>query len=447
MYTDNAAAPVNDSSEIVGEGNAPRKPPRFDEYRIAATPSARKLVEDVIQYCLNVEKQRKLRKLARCAADLKIFRGIVEALVSDLAYQMLMGHETLRITRSKTKLARASRYDSDLLSKQLPYILDLLKDQMGFIKMELGYRTPFGSVQTEIAPAPWLVSRIQSHGLSIYDFDRREGEELVLLKGLKVSNAHADLAQYEDDVFTLRARAEVQSINRYLRSADITYDLDMSSTGQIVDERNCWLRRIFTRNSFESGGRLFGGFWQSLGMDDRLENIQINSEPIVSLDYKSMLAHLAYAQVKVTPPAADAYVTTFLNPQGKEVTINRGTVKKLFAASLFAERKLGQWPDRMLAVSGGLAVSTVLAGIWQAHPALEALSGRGIGHQLQYSESVILIDVLLRLIKQDIPALPLHDCVLVQASAQADALGAMLHAFKLHTGATAYVDIKSAGQD
>ena len=55
-----------------------------------------------------------------------------------------------------------------------------------------------------------------------------------------------------------------------------------SETDVDLSERR--LRRYFTRGSFESGGRLFGWFWQELNKKQR-KNIIIDDEEAVSLDY------------------------------------------------------------------------------------------------------------------------------------------------------------------
>jgi len=425
---------INDPTE-----GDPTPPPLFDPYRIAATPTMQNLVKKVSGYLLNVEQHQRLRTRARRPRDLEVFHKTMEALLSDLAYQSLIGHQSIRVTRSKDRLASASRYESDLMSKQLPYILDVLTKQMGVLRMELGYNSPFGGKQTEISASPWLMKRFAENSIGLHDTDRREGEELILLKGTKFSLGRSALAEYTDDALTDQYRAEVKLINGYLRKADICFDSDASS-GLVVDDRNRYLRRIFTRGSFGTGGRLFGGFWQPLGKRERLASTTINGESVVSLDYKAMIASLAYASVHATPPTDDAYVTTFQAAKDSEpVTLQRSTVKKLFAAAMFAESPLKQWPDGLRAGGRGLPVSVVLAGIKQAHPALVPLMFKGLGHALQFSESEILIDALLKLIDLDIPALPVHDCLVVPQSALEVTQGVMENTFAFHTGATARI--------
>lgn len=395
----------------------PIKPPRFDPYRIAASPAMQCLVDELTDMYLRVEKVEGKRKRRRRPADMKVFRSIVEAVLCDLHYQHAIGHASLRITRRREDLARATRYSDAVLSEQLPAILDFMETKMGMIEQTLGYQSQFGNRQTEIAATPWLRSKFTERSLTIFDVDRREGEELVLLKGTKIAGGRAELAEYEDDDYTHQARVEVQTINRYLRGADIDFTSDLAGSGLLVDPRHRYLRRIFTRGTFGSGGRLFGGFWQPIAKTERLANVIINGEPVVSIDYSSMLATLSYAYVGQPPPETEAYITTFMGADHEPITLSRQLVKQLFAACLFAEAELKQWPGRMSVHAKGLPVSTVIAGIKAAHPALVPLFFRGLGHTMQYAESEILVDVMLRLIEEDIPALPVHDCVVVPESA------------------------------
>jgi hypothetical protein len=59
------------------------------------------------------------------------------------------------------------------------------------------------------------------------------------------------------------------------------------------------------------------------------------------------------------------------------------------------------------------------------HPAIAPILNANIGPALANTESNILVAVLLRLLDEGIVALPLHDCLLVPASAKPTALAAM----------------------
>jgi hypothetical protein len=91
-----------------------------------------------------------------------------------------------------------------------------------------------------------------------------------------------------------------------------------------------------------------------------------------------------------------------------------------------------------------VSVQTVIGGIKKLHPAIAPLLGKGLGHLVQWHESQILVNVLLRLITKGIVALPVHDCVVVPESAAEEAWHVMLETYAYHTGLTTAVKRESA---
>jgi len=73
----------------------------------------------------------------------------------------------------------------------------------------------------------------------------------------------------------------------------------------------------------------------------------------------------------------------------------------------------------------GWTVRMTKAAILAKHPALSGAWGKGLGYRLMNLESDILVDVLLDLKSQGIPALGLHDGLMVQASRRNEARKAM----------------------
>ena len=84
--------------------------------------------------------------------------------------------------------------------------------------------------------------------------------------------------------------------------------------------------------------------------------------------------------------------------------------------------------------------------IEEAHPHIRHQFFTGIGHQTQFIESQVLVDVLLALKAHEITALPVHDAILVPASSQEKAREAMLTCFHRHTGLGGMVEVKAHPQ-
>jgi hypothetical protein len=63
-----------------------------------------------------------------------------------------------------------------------------------------------------------------------------------------------------------------------------------------------------------------------------------------------------------------------------------------------------------------MTIEELLGALEDAHRPIAHHFGTGIGHELQYVESTILVRVLLTLMGERIVALPVHDCVVVGRS-------------------------------
>jgi hypothetical protein len=80
--------------------------------------------------------------------------------------------------------------------------------------------------------------------------------------------------------------------------------------------------------------------------------------------------------------------------------------------------------------------------IKERHAPIAHLLFTGIGFQVMYRESEILIDALLALIDRGVVALPIHDALAVPASKVPMVKDTMLSVFKDHTGVDGMVTIE-----
>src|SRR5262249_9895907 len=159
------------------------------------------------------------------------------------------------------------------------------------------------------------------------DFEIDDEEEIIILKGRKSDGeAVAKRVPYLDDDTTRRCREELREINARLRSAEITFDRSVYE--RAVDVRARQLYRHFSNGSFESGGRLFGGFWQNIPKNVRLRGIRIEGERVEGRDYSQLNPRLAYSVAGAVPPPGDAYTLPNLEQY-------REGVKEVFNAMLF----------------------------------------------------------------------------------------------------------------
>jgi hypothetical protein len=90
----------------------------------------------------------------------------------------------------------------------------------------------------------------------------------------------------------------------------------------------------------------------------------------------------------------------------------RPGLKILFNALLFAQKPLKAWPgDTYKLFPKGTRLSEVTRAIKERHQPIAHLLERGLGFELMFIESELLIPTVLTLFREGITALPLHDSV------------------------------------
>jgi hypothetical protein len=178
-----------------------------------------------------------------------------------------------------------------------------------------------------------------------------------------------------------------------------------------LDQRQRFLVRKFTYASLESGGRLWGGFWQNMSRAQRPECLRINGQSTVELDYASVIVHLAYIVADEKAPTGDLYHIPGLSQE------SRPGIKKLMAALLFKSKPATRYPED---VWEGLApedqrkpFAQVLELVKVQHPGIVHLFGIGEGHYLQFLESQLMVNVLLYCDRARMVALPIHDTIII----------------------------------
>ena len=293
----------------------------------------------------------------------------------------------------------------------------------------MGHLNPFGgNRRTTIKAGEFLVRCIEGGDLSFEDLGQSEHQEVIILKRPKADFwDDGDYQDYEDDEQTIRFRDEVRRINRWLAEADISFD-DAVAPDRVVDANDRQVRRIFTRGQFNSGERLFGGFWQNLKKRERLSGIEISGQRVIELDYGQMSPTILYGMANAEPPPGDLYaIPGYLR--------DRSAIKKLMNAMLFSDGPINRMPQGLgSAFEERQSVRGVMQAIQEHHGGIADMFCTGIGHEIQFVESSILIDVLLKLKDHGVVALPIHDAILVPNSSLELAQGVMKRVFEEHAG-------------
>jgi hypothetical protein len=411
----------------------PQLPPArpFNPWRTPKTDRAKAVVGDVLNQVQNFEKYLRKLQRRRKAADQQTFEATITAVICDLIHHHLSRQgDGVFITRSNQILGRKSRYRPLAYGKSLPDTLDrLATPEMEFVAQQLGGLNPFfGDRRTIIRAGKRLITRIEEHGITFDDLGESEEQEVIVLKETKADYwDEGELAEYKDTPDVVRYRQQMHAINSWLADADLNVDESVVENGKLVDLNDRRLRRVFTRGHFDCGGRLFGGFWQSLTKKERREGVDIQNEKAVELDYGQMNPRILYGLCGAQPPPGDLYLLPGLEE-------HRNGIKKVMNAMLFATKRLTRMPKGVRAeFSKNHPVWRVMETIEEHNRVIKDRFFTGIGHSVQFHESQIMVDVLLALRARGIVALPIHDGMMVPASKGDEVKDVMLSTFYRHT--------------
>ena len=318
-----------------------------------------------------------------------------------------------------------------VLTHSFPKLLDALAaPKLGYLEQHIGVYSGlrWKSKHTTIRAGTALIALIEKHKVTLEDYKLDDDEEVIILKRPK-ANGYDDqggFEEYEDTPATRRMRDEVFALNSWLERSDIRFDPKVYPT--IVDVRARRLFRYFANGRFDNGGRLFRGFWENLPKLVRLQGITIEGERVVELDYGQLNPTLAYYVAEAAPPPGDAYTLPGLAPY-------RDGVKRIFNAMLFDERPRKRFPEgEKKRFPPKTKIGDVTGAIHDRHPRLASVLSTGVGFQLMFLESEIMMRVLERCRLKGIVALPVFDALIVKVSAAREAKAVMIEQFKKKTG-------------
>jgi len=430
----------------------PEKHRWFDGWlRAKEAGGLRRLVERTIQLLEHHEEHTKARDRARRPDDQKAHLLRIEAIVCNLTYAVLEPPPTGKIA---TKLGNGNkgltRYESKVLGKMMrPTVLMLECLDILAVHKPKAIR---GEVYS-IVPTAWFRDRVQEFGITKDDFTRDAAEEvLILRRSVKEDTDWAsgsaprktrEPINYTETGETRKLRDGMRCLNGFLAAADIAFLDDGLEPRVDPFERTSKRRFVILEGQpegFDQGGRLYGGFWQNL-KSDRRQHIRIGGEPVAVLDYGSMFTRLAYFEAGAVPPEGDLYAIP-----GTEGY--RSGIKLAMNCFLFDGGNRSKWPKELgvgvgtdldaesdpsneaASYEGGLpagwTVGKTKKAILAVHPALKAAWGRRMGYRLMYKESEVLIAVLETLRTRNIPALGLHDGLIVAQSKAKEAEAVMI---------------------
>jgi hypothetical protein len=360
-------------------------------------------------------------------------------------------------------LANSASQFSPIFGKTARKVVDLMV-QLGFVSKIRGYpyRGPTTIQATQklrehlpLGTITWDALRLEeAHDLVI--LKKRDKDELTTTdSALRSATTGATL---QDALWLKTVRDQMATINAAILSTPIEChgsavahisEQPGAATASIATLHHRTLRRIFN-GSWEEGGRLFSAFYQTMPKADRFKFIRIGGEPVAVVDYQQLFLRLAYARVGTPAPVGDLYDVTGSDCDRLDWDLLRSARKRLVNALFFRRAPLKQWPGSTLAeiaelrdaFGAGIKPIDAIQAIKTKHEAIAALFERGLGLGFMRQESDIISAVTLRLFNTSIPALPIHDAVLVTRQHSTVASSVMQEEALRITGADVPVDVQ-----
>lgn len=243
------------------------------------------------------------------------------------------------------------------------------------------------------------------------------------------------------------AAKQINEINAFFADIKITAIVQ----GNITTDCLRGFRRIFNEGNkagvdYNKGGRLYpiGGGYQNFEKEVR-PSIELNGQPTVELDIRASHLTIVHALMGVPlDPETDPYLA---------VGYERGIAKAFVMQALGNKRLPSRWSkpnkDRYKADCGGdlqkdHPIAAVKRAISETFPLLANRDKCPFTWaDLQYIESCAVIDCVHELATvHGIPALPVHDSIIVPEDAEAMARLILSRTFEHHVGVKPFLKVK-----
>ena len=161
------------------------------------------------------------------------------------------------------------------------------------------------------------------------------------------------------------------------------------------------LYRVFHDTKLKTGGRFYGGWWQSIS--SKLRNkILIDGMRTVEVDFTGFYANILYA-INGSGYSGDPY-------GGIADEKYRGVIKRAFFAMVCASKPLSKPPNTLVIRQTGMTWKEISDAILSKHKQISHYFYSDYGRQLMRYDSDLAEDVMLTFLSKFMkPILPIHD--------------------------------------
>mgnify|MGYP001372083990 FL=1 len=193
------------------------------------------------------------------------------------------------------------------------------------------------------------------------------------------------------------------------------------------------LYRVFNDVGFSQGGRLYGGWWQTIPSEYR-RRIRINGKRTVELDFGTLHATMLYQEAGMHPPE-DSY-NIALRPESFDSVRNpdayRGLVKACFNAMLNSNYRTKRPPRDVDLKKWGFKWTQMVDAILAKHQPISDRFFTGQGLRLQMLDSMVAANLMENFAKKmgTVALLPVHDSFICHHGYESDVIAAMKTEFR-----------------
>ena len=359
-----------------------------------------------------------------------IFNNAINSQLICLLANLYLGYQRnnrrlIRISQHRGKAVPPRYNPSGVATKSLKKIKDaLLANEYVFFFPGYNARgkTPRQSKSPKIIADPSLIEFLEKEcGWSLATINYHAKAETIRMRSKRDANKKRTFVSYDDTPDVKRQRKVLKRYNALMAEQDIQIPTPVGFMRDVF-----MTRRTFTDESWQLGGRLFGGGFQQLSKEDR-KRITINGEPVVELDIKSCHATMAFAHVGI-----DWYAQSNqdLYSRLKDEGWPRDVVKKAFNIMMNAPSNSsaigslnGQQRETGFLFNDGMTPfkgwsSHLVHSIEDAYPELEDVFYAELGNHFMNKEGNICMAIAEWAVDKKVPVLTIHDGFVCPVSSQ-----------------------------
>jgi hypothetical protein len=310
---------------------------------------------------------------------------------------------------SKAAFRHGSRYKQLHLSYR--HFTSVLADLvgLGYVKQRIGFydrRQGGKAYVTRIRARSKLLSFLRDQAVvpEMIERERQQDPEVIVLRDRKKKPV-----EYEDTEQTITWRENLRAINRSLSAlhlgllgvdvGELNRRLLRDPEHRPVEFDQNQLKRVFNNSSFEEGGRFYGGWWQNIPREYR-KHIAINHSLTAEVDYSGYHVRMLYSDAGLDAPD-DPYDIPGLDRD----------VQKLAMQILINAEARGSASSAL--ARKGIRPKQVLPMLQERHAPIAGAFHSGMGTKLQFRDSCVAERIMLAMLGQGIPVLPVHDSFIV----------------------------------